>query len=210
MRGGSFELGECRPQPIQRSPVSLRRPDCVDNRSHDRLEVLNRFHPSGESHVLVGLQRGRLNLVRLVPKELRAALQLVRIHHELLGPRRSRAPCPPRLPDRGDKLRVASEAIEQRPLAIRGEQPLVLVLPVNLGDPAAECGEGADRDRTVVDPRQRSPVRGDLAADDERAVPKVHQLVERVLRIARDIVEDRLNAQSVGSAADQVAGASSA
>src|SRR5438046_1910283 len=80
-----------------------------------------------------------------------ATLQLAGIHHQLLRAGRRGAPCPPGQRDHAHQVPMPSEAVKERTLPIGGEEPLVLVLPMNLRDPPAERGECANGDRAVVD-----------------------------------------------------------
>src|SRR5439155_2758501 len=103
--------------------------------------------------VFVRLQSRRLDLARLVAEELGPTFELPGLHHQLAGAGRGGAPRSPRLPNGHDEVHVPPETVEQGALTLRGEEALVLMLAVDLRDPAAEGGERADGHSPIVDPR---------------------------------------------------------
>ena len=143
-------------------------------------------------------------------QQLHPARQLVLVGEHLrgLGDR------PPPGPVRRSHLRHATiqlpESIEQGQLSIAGQQALLLVLPVDLGQPRAQRGQATDRDAAVVDAHQRAAVRAHLASDDGHALAGGNHVGQRVVVIGGDIGEDGLDPRRIGPGPHLVGGGSSA
>ena len=140
---------------------------------------------------LVGLARPqprRGDLRRLVLEELEPALQLPRVHRQ----RRQRGLVRPPRPDRGrhgGPLRpVAAERVEQVALPALVEQPLLVVLAVDLHERPGDRASRAGRDGLVVEAGHGAARAADLADADQRL---------------REPVEERLDARRLRAVPDE-------
>ena len=95
-----------------------------------------------------------------------------------------------------DEVRVPREAIEERGLGGRREQPLALALAVVLEQAGPERGERRRRGELPADPRGRSPVPGDRSRED-------HLAVLRPLLGVDGRVEPSLHVRGARAVADQ-------
>ena len=163
-----------------------------------------------ELGVLARTRGGGRDLIGLVAKQLDAASQLVRIGQELGRGRDAGAPGPVRLRDLRQQRSVAAEPVEQAQLARRLEEALLLVLAVDLGQACAERRQPADGHRAIVDPHERAAVGPDLAADDDRSLPRGDHLCQRIVVRGDRGVEDRLHAGGIGPGANLVGRGTSA
>ena len=91
---------------------------------------------------------------------------------------------------RGPRLAEPAERVEQVALDPLVEEPLLVVLAVDLDERSGRLGQSRRRDRLVVDPGGRAAGRAHLADDDERL---------------GDPVEERLDPGDVGAVADEAA-----
>ena len=157
-----------------------------------------------ELGVLADARSGGSNLIGLVAKQLDAARELVRIGQELGGGSDAGAPGSVRLGDVRNELAMATEAVHQAQLTRWLEEPLLLVLAVDLRETSAKPSQPADGHRPVVGPHERAPVGPDLAPHDERPVPRGHHLGHRIVVRGSRSVEDRLHASGIGPGADLV------
>ena len=77
-----------------------------------------------------------------------------------------RVEAPVQLPDPGDELRVSGRRVEDPKLLRRPKEGVVRVLALQVHQAGAEIPQGPGRDRGIVDPGARAPVRSDPAPED--------------------------------------------
>ena len=83
----------------------------------------------------------------------------------------------------GDATIQLPETIEQGQLPVTGQQALLLMLPVDLGQPRAQRGQAADRHAAVVDAHHGAAVRANLAPDDGHPLAGGKHVGQRVVVI---------------------------
>ena len=95
--------------------------------------------------------------------------------------RHRRAPGAVRVRPAATTLLQLPEAVEQGQLPVGGQQALLLVLAVDLGQPLPERGEAAHRHAAVVDAHQRAAIGADLAAHDRHPVAGGQHVGQRII-----------------------------
>src|SRR5438128_3901754 len=78
--------------------------------------------------------------------------------------------CPPPLDcvrDGGSEFRMTAEPVEQVPLPALVQEPLLVVLAVDLDEPSGHLGQASGGRGIVVDPGARSAGGGNVAYADE-------------------------------------------
>ncbi len=141
-----------------------------------------------------------------MPQQLDATGQLVRVGDQLRGGRDAAAPGVKPVGDKVDRVAMSSEPVEQSQLARGLEEPLLVVLTVDLAQGRAEGRQPTDSHGSVVHAGDRSTIGADLATDDDDSVAGGHHLVHRVAGRQLGSVEDRLDARGGGIGAHLVAG----
>jgi len=155
----------------------------------------------GERVALARLRRHGADLVHLIGQQIQLALAVARGLGERRQLRRDGAPRGVRLGVRGegDDVAVAAEAIEERGLCRGREEPLGVMLAVDLNETLAELGEGRRRGELPAHARRTLAVRANGAREDELTVLGV---VRVVVGIGRG-VEPRLDPRRGGALADE-------
>ena len=190
-------------------PAALRQQRLADRHRArgDRLAVLRRGQLGGD---LVGLARAQapaLDLGRLVLQDLQAAQQLPGVHRQLRERGPVRAPAVHGGGHGRPLLAVPAERVEQVPLPVLVQQPLLVVLAVDLHDAARRLAEPPGRDGLVVQARRGPARHADLAHGDQRLREPVEQRLDpRALRPVPD--ERRVRARARGQARARRSGGS--
>ncbi len=141
----------------------------------DRLAMTGRGQPGLDLIGLAAAQPGRGDLACLVLGELDPADELTRVDAKL-GQR-----CPvlaPAIDRRGNGLPddpATAVGVEQVTLDALIEEPLLIVLAMDLDEPADGLGQACRGDRFVVEAGGRAPLGRDLADDDQRLRAAVEQ-----------------------------------
>ena len=146
--------------------------------AHDRLAVAGRAEPGRDLLGLADPETRRVDLGRLVLGELDPPDELARVDDEL-GERR--AVRPPALDGPGDGLAdhpAAAVGVEQVALRPLVEEPLLVVLAVDLDEVADRLGQPRRGHRLVVEPGRRPSAGADLADDDERLGQAIEQRLD--------------------------------
>ena len=154
----------------------------------DRLAMLGRGQPRTD---LVGLARPqprRRDLGRLVLEEVHAAGEFAGLDREFGEGRPVGTPALDDIGHRGARRLVPTERIEQVALPALVEEPLLVVLAVDLDERPDLVGQARRGGRQVVEPGGRSAAGRHLADGDERL---------------GEPIEERLDARRLGTVADQ-------
>ncbi len=134
----------------------------------DRLAVLGCFQAAANLRGLAGSQAGSRDLRRLVLAQLEPPGKLARVEFELGEGRPVRPPAIDGFGHGSSQRGVAAERVEQVALPALVEQPLLIVLAVDLDERPGHVRQSGRGHRLVVEPGGRSAADRDFPDGDQR------------------------------------------
>ena len=200
------QLGARGGQRVQPGRLIAQGADRGVGRAGNRLGVGGAAQLPLQGLVLARLHRCGRDLVDLVAQQLHPARQLVLVGEHLRGLGDGPTPRAVRRCHFQHAAIQLPETIEQGQLPVAGQQALLLMLSVDLGQPRAQRGEAAHRHAAVVDAHHGAPVGANLAPDDGHPLAGGEHVGQRVVLVGGDIGEDRFDTRRIGPGPHLVGG----